>query len=475
VKIGDDVYYAGVRELGRGLRRGSYTPVDLANAYLDRLEALGPRYGALITLTRERALDEARAAAAELKAGRDRGPLHGIPYGVKDLLAAKGYPTTWGAAPYRDQRIEEDATVVARLRAAGAVLVAKLAMVEIAGGMGYEQADASFTGPGKTPWNPAYWSGGSSSGPGAAVAAAMVPFAIGSETWGSIFFPATACGVTGLRPTYGRVSRRGAMGLSWTMDKIGPMARSAEDCGLVLAAIAGADPKDPTCTARPFAYPGPRRAAGGKLRIGVIKDATLGCQEEVVKNFEAAVEVVGRYATLVPDLELPDLPYGPAAEIIIMAEAASAFQDLLDSGRVAELQAPEDRTYGYVGTAVLATDYIKALRLRGVAARALDEVLAKVDGFLSPTLDTVTYPLGKKFDDAWPTIEIPKGKKPPEIGGGAQNLVGLPGVAVPNGFGKEGLPTSLAFTGRAFGESAILEAAREYQAHTDWHTRRPPV
>ena len=473
MSFSEDILYGSVRDLGRGLRKNSYSAVDLALAYLERLEKLGPRYGALVTLTRDRALAEARRATTELRVGKDRGPLHGIPYGVKDLLAARGAPTTWGAAPFRDQVIDADATVVERLGAAGAVLIAKLSMVELAGGMGYEQADASFTGPGRTPWNPAYWSGGSSSGPGAAVAAAMVPFAIGSETWGSIFFPSMACGVSGLRPTYGRVSRHGAMALSWTMEKLGPMARTADDCGLVLAAIAGANPNDPTAAARRFRYPGPKRST--RLRIGVLKDATLGVQPEVARSFDDAVEVLGTFATLVRDFELPDLPYDAAAGVIIQAEGASAFEDLLASGRVKELSAPEDHRNGYVGSVVLATDYIKALRVRGVAARALNQALAGVDCYVAPTLDTVTYPISKPFEEAWPTIEIPKDQKPPPISGGAANLVGLPGLAVPNGFGKDGLPTSICFTARSWNDAAVVDAAREYQARTDWHRRRPPI
>jgi len=241
-----------VRELGRRLRAGEFTATQLAIAYLARLDALGPRYNAVVTVTRPRAVEEAARADRELAQGKDRGPLHGIPYGVKDLLATRGIPTTWGAEPYRTQMFDEDAAAVTRLTEAGAVLVAKLAMVELAGGMGYNHADASFTGPGLCPWNTKFWSGGSSSGPAAAVSAGLVPFAIGSETSGSILTPASFCGVTGLRPTYGLVSRRGAMALAWTLDKLGPIARTADDCGLVLAAIAGADARDPSAVDRGF-------------------------------------------------------------------------------------------------------------------------------------------------------------------------------------------------------------------------------
>src|SRR5205807_5586941 len=194
------------------------------------LEKIGPKLGAVVTIVRGPALIRARAAEEEIRAGKYRGPLHGIPYGAKDILATKGMPTTWGAEPYRNQVFDYDATVIRKLRDAGAILVAKLAMVELAGGLGYNNADASFTGPGRTPWNTDYWSGGSSAGSGAATAAGLVAFAIGSETSGSIITPAAYSGVSGLRPTYGRVSRHGCMALSWTLDKIGPMCRSAEDC-----------------------------------------------------------------------------------------------------------------------------------------------------------------------------------------------------------------------------------------------------
>jgi aspartyl-tRNA(Asn)/glutamyl-tRNA(Gln) amidotransferase subunit A len=249
-QIGRDLLYGTVTDIGRGLREGTFTSAELTEAYLERLENLGGRLNAVATVTTERATRAARKADEELSAGTDRGPLHGIPYGVKDLIAVRGHPTTWGARPYEDQTFEEDATVVQRLDAAGAVLTAKLASVELAGGMGYEQANASLTGPGLNPWNTGAWSGGSSSGPGSAVAAGLIGFAIGSETWGSIVTPSSFCGVSGLRPTYGRVSRAGAMALSWTMDKLGPMCRSAEDCWLVLSVIAGKDERDPASADR---------------------------------------------------------------------------------------------------------------------------------------------------------------------------------------------------------------------------------
>lgn len=462
----DDLAFASVSELGAMLRAKRASATDLARYFLERLERVGPRYNAVVTVTRERALAEAAQADRELAAGRLRGPLHGVPYGVKDLIAAKGYSTTWGAEPYRKQHFDEDATVVARLAAAGAVLVAKLASVELAGGMGYNQANASFTGPGKTPWNPEYWSGGSSTGPGAAVAAGLVPFALGSETSGSILTPSAYCGVTGLRPTYGLVSRRGAMALSWTMDKIGPMARSASDCALVLAAIAGKDPQDPTSVSRGFAVPDAGRR---RFRIGVLKGAAEGIQAEVAANFTAALDALRDVAELVPDVELPDFPSGVVTGIIIASEGTSAFDELFESGRVRELTAPEDRTGGYGGLAIAARDYLRAMRVRRLMGRAFDDLLKRYDALAAPTRNTVSSPLDKSFRDTWPGI----------TGGanviGPSNVVGVPAISVPNGFGVAGLPTGLSFVARAFDEGKLVQLGREYQERTEWHKRRPSI
>jgi aspartyl-tRNA(Asn)/glutamyl-tRNA(Gln) amidotransferase subunit A len=461
-----DFAFLSIAELGTLLRRKKSSATELATYFLDRLERVGPQLNAVVTVTRERALAEAAQADREIKAGKWRGPLHGIPYGVKDLLATKDYPTTWGAEPYRQQKFDSDATVIERLGAAGAVLCAKLAMVELAGGMGYNQANASFTGPGKTPWNTAYWSGGSSSGPGAAVAAGLVPFAIGSETSGSILTPSAYCGITGLRPTYGLVSRHGAMALAWTMDKLGPLARSADDCAAVLAVIAGKDPKDPSSVARGFRM---MAVAQPKYRVGIPKNADTGIQPEVAANFRAALKVLADKLEIVEDVELPDLPYGAVAGMIIAAEGASAFDDLLKDGRLSQLTAPEDRTGGYPALAVTAPDYLRALRVRRPMQRALDDFLKKFDALAVPTRTTVANPIDKSFRDGWPGI----------TGGanviGPTNVVGVPGISVPNGFGVQNLPTGLSFTARAFDEAKLVTLARLYQSRSDWHTRKPPL
>jgi aspartyl-tRNA(Asn)/glutamyl-tRNA(Gln) amidotransferase subunit A len=279
-----------IRELGADIRAGRTSPVELAETCLDRLETVGRKLNAIVTITGERAREQARRAQRELAAGRDRGPLHGIPYGAKDLLATGGgIPTTWGAAPFRERCFDEDATVIRRLEEAGAVLVAKLAMVEFAGGMGYRQPDATFTGPGISPWGAEAWSGGSSSGSGSAVGAGLVPFAIGSETWGSILGPAHYCSITGLRPTYGRVSRHGAMPLCWTLDKLGPMALTADDCGLVLDAIAGPDPRDVTAATRPYRYEAPRETER-RFRFAVVRGSVDATQPVVRDSVAKAIE-----------------------------------------------------------------------------------------------------------------------------------------------------------------------------------------
>ena len=469
----DDTFFLPISELAPRLRRRELSPVELAAGYLERLETVGKRLGAVATVMRETALREAREAEREIRRGRWRGVLHGVPYGAKDLLATREAPTTWGAAPYKDQRFDFDATVVRRLREAGAVLVAKLSMVELAGGMGYNKADASLTGACRTPWNTDYWSGGSSSGPGAAVAAGCVAFAIGSETSGSIITPAAFCGVAGLRPTYGAVSRHGAMALCWTLDKLGPMCRSALDCGLVLQSIAGVDPLDPTARASqklPRYSPDARllnpRPRAKRLRVGVLKDTYEKAQDGVRKNFLDALDVLRRFAAIESEVKLPDFPYGAAVGTIVDAEGASAFRDLIESGRVKELASPQGRVGGYAASLVTAVDYLHAMRLRAPMRRAWGEMFKKYDLLAAPSRSTVSYPIDKTFEQAWPGVNASSPI-------GASNLVGVPAISIPNGFGLHGLPTGLQLIAPAWGERDLLELAADYQSATDWHKRHP--
>lgn len=459
----DALAFSDATTLGQLVAKRKLSSVELTKLYLSRLEKYGAAYGAVVTIMHERALREARAADKELAAGRSRGPLHGVPYGVKDLLAAVGAPTTWGAAPYRDQVFDYDGTVVKKLHDAGAVLCAKLAMVELAGGFGYNDANASFTGPGRTPWNSGYWSGGSSSGPGAATAAGLVGFSIGSETNGSIMVPAAFCGVSGLRPTYGRVSRHGAMALMWTSDKLGPICRSARDAELVLKTISGHDSNDKTSRDEPFSG-----VRGRKPKVAIVKNATAKTMPAVAKNFEASLRVLGEFCDLVPDVTLPKGPYGAVFGAIFNGECAAAFRDLIESGRSRELQSVDDRIGGYQVYGSLAVDYVDGMRRRALLNDDLNRALAAYDAIVYPTLPTVAYPVGIPFDKAYPDkysgdIEM----------GSPGNLAGLPSISVPNGFGEHGLPTGLALMGRAWGEMQLTQIAKAYQARTRFHLEHP--
>jgi Asp-tRNA(Asn)/Glu-tRNA(Gln) amidotransferase A subunit family amidase len=460
--IDEAVLFSSAHDLGEKIRARRISPVELTEAYLAKLEGPGKKLGAVVTVTRDLALEQARRAEKEIQAGRIRSPLHGVPYGAKDLLATRGIPTTWGATPYKDQVFDYDATVIRRLEKAGAVLLGKLAMVELAGGLGYRYASASITGAGKNPWDPGRWSGGSSSGSGVAVAGGFVAFAIGSETWGSITTPSSMCGIAGLRPTFGRVSRHGAMALSWTMDKLGVLARSVADCGLVLAEIAGPDPGDPSTLPKPWNY-GPF-GKKEKWRLGVVRKAWEKPEPEVPQAFDAALHELGRMAIL-EDVTLPDLPFGATAGTLIVAEVASAFEDLIESGRVSELADPGSRLGGYSSTMVYARDYLRALRVRKRLQRSLDELLAKYDALVAPTLPGVASLLAANLE------EVFAGDDPV---GGAGNCCGIPAISVPMGFGADHLPLGIQFVGRAGEENTILAIAKAYQERTPWHLERPP-
>ena len=464
--LSDDVLFSSISELSRLIKNRKISPVELTESYLARLEKYGATLGAVAQIMRESALTEARQAEAEIQKGRYRGALHGIPYGAKDLLATKNAKTTWGAEPYRNQQFDFDATVIKRLRDAGAILIAKLAMIELAGGMGYSEAHASWTGACKTPWNTAFWSGGSSSGPGAATAAAVVAFSIGSETSGSIITPAAFCGVSGLRPTYGAVSRHGAMALSWTLDKLGPMCRSAEDCRIVFEAIAGRDPLDASSRERPKKTAGKDNKA--RIRIGVLKDSFEKAQPEVRDNFLRSIELLKNFAEVRMDVKLPDFPYGPAVGTIVDAEGASAFRDLIESGEVKKLASPSGQIGGFAASLVTAVDYLHAMRLRAPMRRAWVKMFEEIDLLAAPSRGTVAYPIDRTFDKAYPGIG---GASPI----GASNLVGVPAISIPNGFGQNNLPTGIQFVAAAWNEDLLLEAANKLQQTTDWHKRRPDL
>ncbi len=466
--LSEDVLFSGVAALSRRLRARELSPVALAEAYLARVDALAPRLGCFVTVTPERALADARAAEAELAAGRWRGPLHGVPYGLKDLIDTKGIRTTFGAAPFAERVPERDATVARRLAEAGAVLLGKLSMIELAGGLEYHTGEAALNGPCRTPWDLARWAGGSSSGSGAAVAAGLVPFAIGSETWGSITCPAAFCGVTGLRPTYGVLSRAGAMALSYTLDKLGPMARSAEDCGMVLAALAGADPRDPSSIAPPPGLGRARAELPVGIRVAVLDFAEKPKVSAGAREAFARAQAVFREAgALLEPAALPDLPYEPVASLVVAAEAANAFEELIRTGRTRLLA---DRSHAKKGPADYvpragAADYVRALRLRGEIQRALARFFARYDLVLAPNLPYAPPRVGEVFDDLFSA---------PDPLGAAGNVAGLPAVALPMGL-VDGLPVSMQLVAPPLEEARLLAAAALFQSRTRHHLARPPL
>ena len=333
-----EIPFATISQLNAALRNREISSVELTKLFAKRLETLGPQYNALACLLAKDAHKAAKDVDDDLKRERFRGPLQGIPYGAKDLLAVAKYPTTWGAKPFADQVFDYNATVIDRLAHAQALLIGKLSMIELAGGGGYSSASASLQGPCLNPWNKLYWAGGSSSGPGAAVAAGLTPFALGSETSGSIMTPSCFCGVTGLRPTYGLVSRHGAMALSWTLDKIGVLARCAEDCGFVLHTIAGADYADPGSAHKSFYYTPKYYQAFRDLKIGYNEiDFSEWTDEPLRPVLQNALGIVKSFGSQMVQARLPDFPYGPIIGVIIDSEAASIFEHFIRSGTVDQL------------------------------------------------------------------------------------------------------------------------------------------
>lgn len=456
-----DIAFADVATLATLLRSRRISSVELTRLYLDRIDRYDPLVRAVITRTEELALEQAERADSELASGYDRGPLHGIPWGAKDLLAVPGYPTTWGATPYREQHRPETATVVRKLEEAGAVLVAKTAVGALAWG------DVWFDATTKNPWNTEQGSSGSSAGSASATAAGLAGFTIGTETWGSIVSPCTRCGATGLRPTFGRVSRHGAMALSWTMDKIGPIARSAADCALVLAAIHGADDADPTARSAPFAWrwrdPGGGRSISG-LRVGYVAsqfeedraedaedDKTRADLAEWRRHDLATLDALRALGLELVPIELPDrYPIDPLG-LILWSEAAAAFDELTRNGRDDELVRQSEfawPNFFRLGQMVPAVEYLRANRIRTLVQQDMETLMGEVDLYVSPSFGGSNLLL--------------------------TNLTGHPQVVLPNGFrSSDGTPTSITFTGRHWAESDLLAVAHAYQSATNHHLRRP--
>jgi aspartyl-tRNA(Asn)/glutamyl-tRNA(Gln) amidotransferase subunit A len=475
----DHPLFATIGELRRGLRRREFSSVELTRLALERLEALGRPLNAVAAILDGRAMREARAADAWLARGRGTA-LTGIPYGAKDLLAARGGPTTYGAPPWKGQVLAFDGAVIERLNAAGAVLVTKLAMVELAGGGGYRWASASLQGAARNPWNTQHWSGGSSSGTGVAVAAGLVPYGIGSETSGSILSPSSNCGVTGLRPTYGLVSRYGAMALSWTMDKLGPMCRTAEDCGIVLEAMAGPDARDPGSAERAFRMGPPRRSLRS-LRVGYASEDFETADPSVRGALRQALDTMKHLGVRLVRAVLPPLPIDSVARTVIRVEGSASFQDLVRRGRD-KLLADRRQAIGLrAGMRISAVDYITAMRIRRLLQDEFASLFRRVDVLLAPARPRPAHRIDEPIDAEW----RPVGRRRRGPGGvmvvagnaaltPAGNLAGLPGLGVPCGFSTSGLPIAFQLVGRPFDESTLIALGRAYQDVTDWHRRIPP-
>ncbi len=428
----DDLAFLPVTELAGLVRTRQVSSVELTKLYLARLRRYDPVLRCVVTYTEELALRQAEQADRELAAGRYRGPLHGIPWGAKDLIAYPGYKTGWGATPFADQVIDTKATVAARLEEAGAVLVAKLSLGALA------QGDLWFGGRTRNPWNPRQGSSGSSAGPASATAAGLVGFSIGSETLGSIVSPCRRCGVTGLRPTFGRVSRHGCMTLSWSMDKIGPIARSVEDCALVFGAIAGRDEFDPTTVDRPFAWPCSRDVRS--MRVGYVENKYKPLEERSELGVLADLGV-----ELVP-IELPkNFPVGALA-MILNTEAAAVFDPVTRAGITEGLNTwPGAFREAQFTPAV---EYLRANRIRTMVMQEMERAIEGLDAYVEGNDLTLT------------------------------NLTGHPCVVLPSGFAagpNAETPRAITLTGQLFGESTLLALAHAWQQATGFHLRRPPM
>lgn len=437
----EDIAFLPVTHLSGLIRTKRITSLELTRLYLDRLKTYGPKLLCVVNLTEELAMEQAAKADKEFAQGKYRGPLHGIPYGLKDLFAVKGTKTTWGAEPFRDQTIDVDSTVYLRLREAGAVLVAKLSMGALAmGGLW-------FGGMTKTPWDLERTSSGSSAGSASATAAGLVGFAIGTETLGSIVSPSIRCGVTGLRPTFGRVSRHGAMALCWTMDKIGPICRSVEDCALVLRAIAGPDGKDLTVFDAPLHYEPARPLS--RLRIGISQKAFDKMEGDTKKVYDQALADLKRAGFMMTPVDLPDSTAGAIVHFVLGPEAAAAFDDITRDGRVDQLAGQKRGDWPNQfrsARLVPAVEYIQAQRARRKLMQDLDD-----------------------FFQTWDVVVCP-----PYAHLSSTNLTGHPQIVVPCGFVK-GIPQGLSFIGPWWREDTILRAALAYESATEWHAKRPPL
>lgn len=440
---GEDLAFMSISALARLVQSRQVSPVELTTLYLERLRQYDPILLCVISYTEDRAMAQARRAEQEIMSGIYRGPLHGIPWGAKDLLAARGYRTTWGAKPYENQVIDYDASVVEKLDEAGAILVAKLTLGALAMG------DVWYGGRTRNPWNPEQGSSGSSAGPASATVGGLVGFSIGSETLGSIISPSARCGAVGLRPTFGRVSRYGAMALSWSMDKLGPLCRNVEDAALVLDVIRGSDGKDPTVVDAPFNWERPKPLKD--MRIGYIPREFEGgrrSSEDWKKVYADALEVFKQLGARLEPIELPDLPIG-SIRMVLNVEAAAAFDDLVRSGQVSELTRQNQGAWPNSFRSarfVPAVEFIRAQRARRILINHTDVLMSQYDAFITPSSSgslTMT------------------------------NLTGHPALAVPCGFDEDGDPMVIMITGRLYDEATILDIGWQYEQATEWHKMNP--
>src|SRR5579862_2324446 len=465
----EELFYLPISELAKRIETKKLSPVELTQLYLDRSAKLGPKLNAYARLTPETAIEQAKAAEKEIQHGHYRGPLHGIPYAAKDLLAVKGIPTTWGAKPYADQVFQYDATVIEHLNRVGAILIGKAAMIELAGGMGYRFASASLQGAAKNPWDTKCWTCGSSSGSGAIVAAGLAAFAIGTETWGSIICPSAFCGVSGLRPTYGRVSRYGAMALAPSMDKIGALARNAEDCARVFAAIAGHDPKDRSTVPidkGAFTYSPSLDLKARPLRVGWLTNAWKSVDPVVAKIADATEKSLHKIFPTVHRAALPQGPWDDVGNVIMGTEGAASFRDLIRSGKVSELADHLGQINGYVNEQISAADYWQASKIREQLQGKMADLFDSFD-----VIATVSQPIPATSLD----FNLETGLSFPDPLGAIGNLCGLPALSVPCGFTDKHLPVGIQFVARAGDDFGVIQAARTFQAHTDFHKRHPKL
>jgi Asp-tRNA(Asn)/Glu-tRNA(Gln) amidotransferase A subunit family amidase len=470
----EEVAFWPVVQLAQLIKTRQVTSRELTQMYLERLHKYNPLLNCAVTICDELAMNQASLADTEIAAGKYRGPLHGIPWGAKDIIAVKGYKTTWGSGAYQDQVIDQDASIVEMLREAGAVLVAKLATGEIA------QGDRWFGGQTRSPWDPSQGSGGSSAGPGSATAAGLVGFSIGTETSGSILGPSARCGVTGLRPTLGRISRDGVMALSWTQDRLGPMCRYAEDCAIVMSVIARPDSRDISVVDLPFNWNAQLDVK--KLRIGYLKTAFEENADAVGKKHQqATLEALASLGVKLLPVEVPDFTTDVSA---INVESATFFDEMLREGRDKKLT-NLGRANGWKGARTLpAVDYLQSQRVRMMMMMKLAEATAHVDVYLGPGNGGGPGGGGGRGGGrggAGGGAETPEaGTTPTRQTAGQRhssmaNLATYPAVAVPNGFNPAGHPTSITFFARPFGESELLAVVKAYQDATGFHLKHPTL